>query len=182
MTIAAWPLKKEDKALSTPVFEVCRQTCLSPKDGRDKEFTVLKARDWAQVLAVTPEGRALLVRQFRQGSRTLSLELPGGVIEEGQSPLEAARRELMEETGYSAAAWRQLAAFRPNPAIQNNTAYLFLAEGAELTGATDFDENEDLELLTVPLPELKDMVLKGSIDHVIMAAGILFYFAEKEAV
>ncbi len=180
MSVAVWPLTKDEEVLATSVFDVHCHTCQSPKDGRDKEFMVLKARDWVQVLALTDGGQALLVRQYRQGARKLTLELPGGVIESGQSPEETGRRELMEETGYSAARWRQLAAFRPNPALQDNTAYFFLAEGARLTGPTNFDENEEMDLLSVPVDELKDLVLNGTIDHAIMAAAILFYFAERE--
>ena len=173
-----WPLLKEESVLETPIFSVHCQTCRSPKDGQDKGFYVLKSGDWAQALAITKKGEAVLVRQFRQGSRELSLELPGGVIEKGQTPLAAAQRELREETGYTAPKWRKLATFKPNPAVRNNLAHLFLAEEAELTETTEFDENEDLELITVPLARLKEMVMNGEIDHAIMAAGILYYFNE----
>ena len=181
MAATVWPLSAEESVLTTPVFEVRRHWCRSPKDGRDKAFTVLNCPDWVQVLAVTPEDRVLLVRQFRQGTRQVSLELPGGVIEPGQTPEEAARRELREETGYAAETFRRLAAFRPNPAVQNNTAHAFVAEEARLTGPTEFDENEDLDLVLVPAAELRDLVLTGAVDHVIMAAAILFHFALRGA-
>lgn len=175
MTLAPWPILGEEKILETPVFTVNRQLCRSPKDGEDKNFVVLAVPDWVQVLAVTDDQKILLVRQFRLGSRQFSLELPGGVVEANQTPLDAAKRELSEETGYTAAKWTRLASFRPNPAIQNNTAHLFLAEGVRLTGPTDFDENEDLDLTAVTLNELRDLVLNGTIDHAIMVAGILLY-------
>ena len=176
MAVKEWPLLADEEVLQTPVFTLRRHRCRSPKDGRPRDFTVLAVREWVQVLAITEGHQVLLVRQFREGARSFSLELPGGVQEAGQSLEETARRELMEETGYSAASWRHLASFKPNPAIQNNGAHLFVAEGARLTGPTDFDENEDLDLISVPLDSLKGMVLNGAIDHVIMAAGILFYF------
>ncbi len=175
MPVQPWPLVAEEDVLETPVFTVRKNVCRSPKDGQDKNFVVLDVPDWVQVLALTGDGRALLVRQYRLGSREVSLELPGGVVEKGQSPLEAARRELREETGYTAEKWRKLAAFRPNPAIQNNTAHLYLAEDARLAGTTEFDENEDLHLTVVPLDELRDLVLNGTIDHAIMVAGIMLY-------
>ncbi|MCL2028838.1 MAG: NUDIX hydrolase [Deltaproteobacteria bacterium] len=171
-----WPLLAEETVLATPVFEVRRHWFRSPKDGRDKPFIVMGCPDWVQVLALTPDRRVLLVRQFRHGTRQVSLELPGGVIEPGQTPEEAGRRELKEETGYTADNFRQVAAFRPNPAIQDNTAYVFTAENARLAGPTDFDENEDLDLILVPAEDLRDLVLAGTVDHVIMAAAILFYF------
>jgi len=179
MTIAVWPLVAEEKILETPVFTVKKSVCRSPKDGRDKGFFVLDCPEWVQVLAVTDEGEVILVRQFRQATREISLELPGGVVEKGQTPEEAGRRELREETGFEAESWRHLASFRPNPATHNNRAHLFLAEGARLTGPTEFDENEDIELVRVPLKDLPGLVLDGTISHVIMAAGILFYLELK---
>jgi len=172
-----WPLSAEESVLKTPVFEVRRHWFNSPKDGRDKPFTILDCPDWVQVLAFTPDRRVLLVRQFRHGTRQVSLELPGGVVEPGQTPEEAGRRELREETGYIADNFRQMAAFRPNPAIQSNTAYVFAAENARQAGPTDFDENEDLDLVLVPAAALRRLVLAGTVDHVIMAAAILFYFS-----
>ena len=173
-----WPLLTEETVLVTPVFEVRRHWFRSPKDGRDKPFTVLGCPDWVQVLALTSDHRALLVRQFRHGTRQISLELPGGVIEPGQTPEEAGRRELREETGCTADDFRLLAAFRPNPAVQNNTAYIFTAQNARTDGPTQFDENEDLDLVLVPAAELPGLVLSGAVDHVIMAAAILFYSAQ----
>ena len=176
--VTTWPLTNEESVLKTPVFEVRRHWFVSPKDGRDKPFTILNCPDWVQVLAFTPDRRVLMVRQFRHGTRQVSLELPGGVIEPGQTPEEAARRELREETGYAADDFRQVAAFRPNPAIQDNTAYVFTAENARLAGPTEFDENEDLDLVLVPAEALRSLVLAGTVDHVIMAAAILFHGLE----
>jgi 8-oxo-dGTP pyrophosphatase MutT (NUDIX family) len=179
MSVTEWPLLADDFILKTPVFEVRKFSCRSPKDVLGKNFSILQCPDWVQTLAVTPDEKAVLVRQYRQGTREISLELPGGVIEPGQTPLEAGRRELMEETGYAAEAFHQLAAFRPNPAIQTNTAYAFVADNAVLSGPTNFDPNEDLDLVLAPLEELRDLVLQGKIDHVIMVAAILFYFSLK---
>ncbi len=176
MPVSIWPFLREEKVLDTPIFEIKEGFYRSPKDGREKAFILMNSPDWVQVLPITDQGQAVLVRQFRHGSKSLSLELPGGVIEPGQSPLEAGQRELREETGYTAEKWRQMAVFRPNPAVNTNHAYFFAAEGARLTASTEFDENEDLELVLVDLNELPEMVLRGDIDHAIMSAAILFYF------
>lgn len=180
MTLAKWPLLSDNEVLKTPVFTVRSYLCRSPKDGREKTFTILDTRDWVQVVAVTPEGQILMVRQFRHGTRQETLELPGGVVETGQTPLEAAQRELQEETGYEADKWTLLTSFRPNPAIQTNTTHVVLAENAQLVGPTNFDENEDLETEKISTKILRTMILKGEIDHAIMVAAILYYLTQCE--
>ena len=180
MALANWPLLSDTEVLKTPVFTVREYLCRSPKDGQEKPFTILDTRDWVQVVAVTPEGQILIVRQFRQGTRQETIELPGGVVEPGQTPMEAACRELKEETGYEAEKWTSLASFRPNPAIQTNTTHLILAENVRLVGPTNFDENEDLETEKIPMETLRLKILKGEIDHAIMVAAILYYFAQRE--
>jgi 8-oxo-dGTP pyrophosphatase MutT (NUDIX family) len=165
--------------LRTPVFTVIERRCLSPKDGREKAFACLAAPDWANVLAITADGKVLMVNQFRHGTREFSLELPGGVVESGQSPLEAARRELREETGYSADKFELLCSIRPNPALFGNTIHTFLAENARPEGATEFDDNEELSLTLAPVSELKAMILDGRVDHAMMVAAIGFYLAKR---
>jgi 8-oxo-dGTP pyrophosphatase MutT (NUDIX family) len=176
--LGEWRLLGDRVTLATPVFKALERRCLSPKDGREKTFACLSAPDWANVLALTPDGRALLVRQFRHGSREVSLELPGGVVEPGQSPIEAAARELAEETGYRAPELKLLCSLRPNPALFDNVIHTFLAEGAVLAGRTDFDDNEELDPVLVELGELRAMILDGRIDHAMMVAAIGLYLAK----
>ena len=100
-----------------------------PVRGTEKEFIVAHAPDWVNVVAVTPEGKIVLVRQFRFGSNALSLEVPGGVMEEGEDPIAAGVRELSEETGYGGGKARLLGSVHPNPAIQDNRCHFVLVEG-----------------------------------------------------
>jgi 8-oxo-dGTP pyrophosphatase MutT (NUDIX family) len=167
--------------LSTPVFDVLERRSLSPKDGREKVFSCLRAPAWANVLPVTDDGDVVMVRQWRHGSASVSLELPGGVVESGQSPLEAARRELMEETGYSADSFEPLCALNPNPALFGNTIHTFLATGARPAGPTSFDENEQLALELVPEAGLRAMIADGRIDHALMVAAIGLWLARRAA-
>jgi len=177
--LKTWPLLKETITLVTPVFELKNRICLSPKDGKEKNFVFLKAPTWVNVLALTPSNQVILVRQFRHGSREFSLELPGGVSEPFQNPLETAKRELMEETGYSSSDISLLLDVKPNPAIFDNHIQTFLAKDAIKTGNTCFDENEDLENILVPRDQLKNMILNGQIDHALMVAAIGFYLASQ---
>src|SRR5262249_36223168 len=124
-----------------------------------RRFSVFNAPDWCNVVAVTDTREIVLVWQYRFGTDALSLEIPGGVIDAGDPPHEAARRELREETGYAARAIEPLCVTEPNPALQNNRCFGFLATGVHLAGTTSFDENEECEIAVVPdsaLPDLLD--------------------------
>lgn len=174
-----WKLIEDKVTLKTPVFSAVERRCVSPKDGGERVFACLKAPEWANVLAITPDGLVALVRQFRHGTREFSMELPGGVVEADQTPLEAAKRELLEETGYSASSYELLCSIRPNPALFDNTIHTYLAKDAVPTGHTDFDENEELDLHMVNLDELKAMILDGRIDHAMMVAAIGLYLVKR---
>ncbi|MDR2368926.1 MAG: NUDIX hydrolase [Deltaproteobacteria bacterium] len=173
-----WNVTGQTKVLTTPVFEVSNLSCVSPKDGLEKNFVVLKAPEWVNVIPVTEAGEVILVNQFRHGTGEFSVELPGGVNEPGQSPLETAQRELMEETGYSSDDFTHLCSLRPNPALFGNRCHTYVARKARPTGQTHFDENEDLDQLLVPLGELEAMVLDGRIDHALMVAAICLFLAK----
>jgi 8-oxo-dGTP pyrophosphatase MutT (NUDIX family) len=180
-----WKFISETTNLSTPVFDVITTKCLSPKDNQEKNFFCLKAPLWVNILPITDDDQVILVNQYRHGTKVFSLELPGGVVEPGQTPLQTAKRELMEETGYSAADFSLLCELKPNPALFGNTIYTYLAAGAKKVGPTHFDENEDIEISLANLEELSAMIIDGRIDHALMVAAIGFYFvkiAAKKAV
>jgi len=134
---------------------------------------VFESRNWANVLALTKDNEAVLVRQYRHGIQKMSLELPGGIVEDGEDPLEGARRELLEETGYSAGSIIEVGRIYPNPAIQDNTLFCYLATDVELTGQQHFDETEEIEAHLVPLDELIEMARQGRFLHALNVA-VLF--------
>ena len=123
-----------------------------------RDIFVFAVPDWCNVLAETPEGELVLVWQYRHGTDELSLEVPGGVIDPGEEPIDAARRELKEETGYEADSFELVSVVEPNPALQGNKCFTFLARGARLTGATAFDDLEDLETVVVPKSEIARLI------------------------
>jgi 8-oxo-dGTP pyrophosphatase MutT (NUDIX family) len=142
-----------------------------------RDFVVIAAPDWVNVVAVTPQGHLVLVRQFRHGINHFSLEVPGGVIEAGENPVAAGLRELREETGYAAPGGRLLASVHPNPAIQNNRCHLVLVEGAEPGQATDWDPDEEIEILTAPVPEVLGWARDGLITHSLVLCALFHYQA-----
>ena len=143
---------------------------------RSHDFDVMATCDWVNVIALTPEKQVLLVRQFRHGTREITLEIPGGAVDKGETPLQAAKRELWEETGYQADSWEELGLVEPNPAIQGNRTYTFLARSAMKTGKGQPDENEEIEVEQCPLSELTQLVHSRRIKHALVICAFFHLF------
>jgi 8-oxo-dGTP pyrophosphatase MutT (NUDIX family) len=135
----------------------------------------MESTDWVNAVALTDAGNMVLIRQWRPGSREISLEMPGGMVDPGESPLEAAQRELLEETGYRASKWTALGAVDPNPAIQNNHCHTFLAEGAVRVGVAQQDGSEDIETLELPIAEVERAIASGQIRHALICVAFQRY-------
>lgn len=156
------------------VFSVRGDRTRSPRSGLPHDFYVLECPDWANVVALTPRNEVVLVKQFRAGTRSITLEIPGGSVEAGETPLAAVRRELREETGYAARSWRRIGLVHPNPAIQGNRCSTFLARGCRRVGDLIPDEGEDLAVELVPLTRVPDLVRRGRITHSLVIAAFHF--------
>jgi 8-oxo-dGTP pyrophosphatase MutT (NUDIX family) len=142
-------------------------------NGKTFEPMVCEFRSWANVLALTEANEVVLVRQYRHGVRETLLELPGGIVDDGESPLEGARRELMEETGYSAKNIVEVGRIYPNPAFQHNTLFCYLATNVEDVGGQHFDDTEDIEVHLMPLDKLITLAKSGKFLHALHVA-VLF--------
>lgn len=155
------------------VFPQFRQDTVEIANGKTFEPFVFEFQNWANVLALTQTHEVVLVRQYRHGVQQNLLELPGGVIDAGESPLEGARRELLEETGYLAKDLIEVGRLYPNPAIQHNTLFCYLATEVEWTGLQHFDETEEIEVSLMPLDEVIQMAQRGQFCHALHVA-VLF--------
>jgi 8-oxo-dGTP pyrophosphatase MutT (NUDIX family) len=136
-------------------------------------FHVISAPDWASVLCVTNDSEVVLVRQYRHGIGSASLELPAGVIEPHETPEEAARRELAEETGYESDEWQSIHSVSTEPARHTTRAHFFVARGARLVRPASPEETEVLELVKVPVRDLAQLATDGSIIHGVHVGAIL---------
>ncbi len=152
----------------------CRQT-----DGLTHEFVVLECPDWVNVVAVTKENRLILVRQFRHGMDAVTWEIPGGVLEPGESPDHGALRELEEETGYTPEHFELLSSIHPNPAFQMNRCHVFLATGCTPKGNQNLDPTEEVELGLFSFTEVTQMVLTGQITHSLVLSALLLFLLQK---
>jgi ADP-ribose pyrophosphatase len=159
----------------TRIFDVQAVEFQHPAHKDSREFFVVEAPDWVNVVALTSTHELVLVRQFRYGIDDFSLEIPGGVIERGEDPIAAGLRELQEETGFTGGSARLLGSVHPNPAMQNNRCHLVLVEGARRTENLNWDENEELEILTKPVDEVYALAQAGGITHSLVLDGLLFF-------
>lgn len=143
-------------------------------DGRKHLREIVEHAPGAAVVAVDQEGQVLLVRQLRPAVGTALLELPAGLVDPGERPVEAARRELEEETGYVASAMEPLVAFYTSPGFTNEVIHIFVASGLRQT-ATRRDEEEEIEMVRMPVEQAIQQVMHGEISDAKTITGLLAY-------
>lgn len=172
---ARWEKLGSEVRLTTRVFEVTSVTYRHGPRNTSRDFSVINAPDWVNVVAVTPDRQLVLVRQFRYGIDDFSLEVPGGVIERGEDPVVAAARELEEETGYTGEKARRLGSVHPNPALQSNRCHLVLVENVRKTHPLGWDDDEEIEVLTKPVDEVYALARHGAITHSLVLNALLLF-------
>jgi ADP-ribose pyrophosphatase len=150
-----------------------------PDGSHRLEALSVSATDWCNVVAVTRDDEVVLVRQFRFGIATYSLETPGGVVDPGETAAEAAVRELFEETGYRGSDPVALTRVHPNPAMQANEAHGFLVQNASFSGAAAPDHGEDLEVVLVPASQIPLLIAEGVISHALIVVTLQAWLATR---
>lgn len=170
---ATWSRRGSEQLADCRVFRVRRDRSVNPRDGREHNFFVIEAPDWINVIPLTDAGEVVLIEQYRHGADEISLEIPGGMVDDGESPREAAARELLEETGYASAELIGLGKTRPNPAIQDNWIHTYLARGVEFRHEPTFDGTEHTVVRLVPLARIPSLIADGTINHALVV--VAFY-------
>jgi ADP-ribose pyrophosphatase len=170
----SWKRLSKEQVADCRVFKVRRDLSVSPRDGSEHDFFCIEAPDWINILPLTANAEVVMIEQYRHGSDEVTLEIPGGMVDEGETPEAAASRELVEETGYLSREMLYLGKTRPNPAIQNNWIHTFLARDTVFDHTPVFDSTEHTVVRLVPLKEIPDLISTGVINHALVVTG--FYW------
>jgi 8-oxo-dGTP pyrophosphatase MutT (NUDIX family) len=158
------------------IFKLRSDFKISPRTGKEHDFFVLDSVNWVNVIAVTPDRQLVFVEQYRHGSNTVELEIPGGMMDADETdPVATAVRELREETGYAGENARLLGKIHSNPAILSNVTYTVLIENCRLQHGVEFDSGEDLITRLVPVAEIPKLVADEKIGHSLVVVA-LYHF------
>jgi 8-oxo-dGTP pyrophosphatase MutT (NUDIX family) len=166
-----WPQESESIRQDSRLFQQIVAQRRSPHTGREHAFYRLQGPDWVNVVAFTRRSELLAVEQFRHGIDAPTLEIPGGGCDPGETPAQAARRELREETGFVSGQWVALGSCTPNPATQNNRCHTFLALDCDPDGALELDPAEELQVWAVTWPEWQTRMRRGDIHHALVLSA-----------
>lgn len=173
--LGAWDEVSRETVAHGRIFTLERSIARSPVDGTQHAFSRIASVDWVQILPITRNDEAVLVRQYRHGSQRITLEMPGGLMDAGEDPATAALRECFEETGYRARTAQRLGVVNPNPALFPNRLHSFYATEVELEGAIQNTGTEVTEVVLVPMEDIEGLLVSGEIDHALVA-GMLWRY------
>ena len=175
-----WKILSSEYLVRRPWLTARRDVAELP-DGRvNHEYYVLEYPDWVNIIAITKDGRMVLERQYRHALGKTCYELPCGVIEEGETPLEAAKRELLEETGHAGGEWTEWMTLSPNPATSTNLAHSFFAVGVEKVSGQHLDATEDIDVFLLDQDYVRELLENNQILQALMAAPLWKYFYGKD--
>ena len=174
--IQPWKTISTKKLGDFRIFTIRSDAKISPRTGKEHDFFVLDSVNWVNVIAITPANELVMVEQFRHGTNTVELEIPGGIMDAtDDSPKATGIRELREETGYEGENARLIGKVFPNPAIMSNTCFTVLVENCQLRHNVKFDSGEDLITRLVPLSEVPGLVASGKVAHSLVVTA-LYHF------
>jgi len=167
-----WPHVESAPGADLLICRVRHDTLVNPRTGQELVRTVLETPDWVNVVALTPERRVVVVRQYRFGPAAVRTEIPGGVVDPDEPHEDAARRELREETGYQSERWTYLGSVEPNPAFHDNVCHHWLAEDCVRTAEQEQDPGEDIVVDTLGLDEIAGEIRAGHIQHALVVTAL----------
>lgn len=176
MKIDKWKVLDTEYLIRRPWLVARRDKVQLPNGTIHPEYYILEYPTWVNVIAITRDGHFVMVQQYRHGLRDVFTELCAGVVEDGEEPLHAAQRELLEETGYGNGSWELLSVISQNPSTSTNLTYCFLATDVAPVGTQHLDETEDIAVQVLTRKEVLDMLMADTMKQSLMAAPLWKYF------
>jgi len=176
-----WEKRGTRTLAETRIFSLHQSRVVNPRTGGELDAFTLHCPEWVNVIALTSDGAMVLVRQYRHGIERVTLEIPGGMVDPGETPEEAGVRELLEETGYSPQGVVNLGYVDAQPAFQDNRCHTFLLTGCKRTAGLSLDNGEDLSVELVPESEVPELTRRGEISHGLVLAAFHLYHLWKSA-
>ena len=177
--IKEWKIENSRVDRDYRVFRVRVDRAVSPRTSHTGEFYTIESENWVNVIPLTEDNKVVMIRQYRHGSREVTLEIPGGLVEESD-PRDAALRELAEETGYTGSDVVLLGAVNPNPAIFNNLCYTYLVRNAAKRVEISLDDSEDIDVILIPLTEIPSLIAAGTINHALVVVAFHYLFSKEQ--
>jgi ADP-ribose pyrophosphatase len=172
-----WRRVESEMGPDLTLFRTRFDTLVHPATNEQFRRLVLEAVDWVNVVALTPDGLCVLVEQYRFGTGRLTLETPGGMVDPGETAFDAARRELLEETGYGGGQWSYLGAVEPNPAVHDNLCHHWLARDVERLEAPTPGSGEAVGVVLASEYELRQAMIEGRLRHVLALSALSRVFS-----
>ncbi len=170
--IKTWKREKANRLQSTRILDLFEASDVSPYSGKTHDFVYIDSQDWVNMVPITSENEIVLIRQYRHGSQSITLEIPGGMVDHGEEPSRAAVRECHEETGYLAGSVHSLGELNPNPALFNNSLHTFYGRVSPGGPATHVSETERTGVELVSIEDVRGLLLDGTIDHTLVCATL----------
>jgi len=172
--IQPWKTLSRKLLFKTNIFQAWQVNRETEDKKLQGEFYTLDTLDWVNIIAITQEENIVLINQFRHGTNEVSLEIPGGIVDEGESPDKTASRELLEETGYTGDKPILIGTMEPNPAIQTNLCYTYLIRNAKRNQHQDLEPLEEIEVQEKPLSQIPALLTGGAIKHALVVAAFKY--------
>lgn len=171
-TIEPWVTTKEKLKYTTNIFKLVSRDMKLESEDMEAEFSIVDAPDWMNVIPLTSENEIVLVEQYRYGIEQPTLELPGGMVDPGETHGETAERELLEETGYQGDEWHYLGNVSSNPAFLTNYTHLHVVKNCRRIQDQQLDGNERINVHTMPLDDFIELVREGTVHHSLVVAAV----------
>ena len=175
--IEKWELIESNIDRDYRVFRIKSELAVSPRTSKAGKFYTIDTKDWVNIIPITEKNEVVMIKQYRHGSKEITLEIPGGLVDE-EDHQKAALRELLEETGCVGEKVELIGSVNPNPAIFNNCCHTYLVRNVKKFAEMKLDPDEDIEVMHVPIQEIPLLIRKGIINHALVVVAFHFYFTK----